>query len=166
MAHTQSVHPDDSLVEDLPPSPLAVTEREQISSDDRLIAMLCYISQLVVPLVLPAIVLLSQNTRERPYQRYHAAQSLALTLALLGLFIVVSLATLIWQIVPLVGALVGLVVLCLSPLAAVGAVVLYLLYGIEAYNGKWFTIPIITPFLRDQGWLPAEKTEDTASSLS
>ncbi len=164
MTHASRVHPDDRSTGEQQSSPLVITESKQVTSDDRLIAMLCYLSQLVVPLVLPAVILLSQSTRERLYQRYHAAQSLALTLSLMGLFIAASLATLIWQAVPLVGGLVGLIMLCLMPLAAVAVVVLYLFYSIEAYNGKWFTIPVITPFLRDQGWLPAKGASASSQS--
>ncbi|MCB0067641.1 MAG: hypothetical protein KDD77_10845, partial [Caldilineaceae bacterium] len=38
-------------------------------SDDRLIAMLSYATQLVLPVIMPIIVLLSESSKKRPFQR-------------------------------------------------------------------------------------------------
>ena len=65
----------------------AITDAEA-NADDRLIALLSYVTQIVIPLVMPVIVLLSESSKLRPFQRYHAVQSLALTC----LFIAVSVA--------------------------------------------------------------------------
>ena len=46
-------------------------------SDDRLIALLSYATQIVIPVIMPIIVLLSESSKKRPFQRYHAVQSLA-----------------------------------------------------------------------------------------
>ena len=51
----------------------------EANADDRLIALLAYATQIVIPLVMPVIVLLSESSKLRPFQRYHAVQSLALT---------------------------------------------------------------------------------------
>src|SRR3712207_5229728 len=48
--------------------------------DDRLIALLSYLTQVFIPLVMPVIVLLSESSKTRPFQRYHAVQSLGLAL--------------------------------------------------------------------------------------
>ena len=60
--------------------------------DDRLIALLCYVTQALIPLIMPILVLLSASSKKRPFQRFHAVQSLALflTFILFGLLMVVG----------------------------------------------------------------------------
>jgi uncharacterized membrane protein len=123
------------------------------SSDDRLIALLNYITQILIPLIMPIIVLLSESSKKRPFQRYHAVQSLAFMLLLIGLSIATIIGTTILQIIPLIGWLVALLVACLSPIVYLMVVIALLYYGYQAYQGKRFAIPGLTSFLRDQGWL-------------
>jgi hypothetical protein len=59
-------------------------------SDDRLIALLSYVTQLLLPVIMPIIVLLSESSKKRPFQRYHAVQSLALTLVFWGIFLMAT----------------------------------------------------------------------------
>jgi len=125
----------------------------EASRDDKLIALLSYITQIIIPLILPVIVLLSESSKKRPFQRYHAVQSLALSLLFFALGAAIGIGTAIIQVVPLVGALVGLLVLCLSPILWFMAVIALLYYGYQAYQGKRFAIPGLTSILRDQGWL-------------
>ncbi|MEX1020010.1 MAG: DUF4870 domain-containing protein [Litorilinea sp.] len=123
------------------------------NNDDKLIALLSYVTQVFIPVIMPIIVLLSESSKKRPFQRYHAVQSLALTLLFIVVAIAASLGALIIQIVPVVGQLVALLLFCLSPIAYLMAVVAMFYYGYQAYQGKRFAIPGLTTFLRDQGWL-------------
>ncbi|MEZ4636925.1 MAG: hypothetical protein R2856_18545 [Caldilineaceae bacterium] len=45
------------------------------NGDDRLIALLSYATQILIPFVMPALVLLSESSKKRPFQRFHAIQS-------------------------------------------------------------------------------------------
>jgi uncharacterized membrane protein len=123
------------------------------NNDDKLIALLAYATQIVIPVVMPVIVLLSESSKKRPFQRYHAVQSLALMLLFVAIGVAVSIGTAVFQIVPLIGQLLGVLVLCLTPIAYLMAVVALLYYGYQAYQGKRFAIPGLTSFLRDQGWV-------------
>lgn len=135
------------LLQDSQVDPLA-------DSDDRLIAMLSYVTQLVLPVVMPLIVLLSESSKKRPFQRYHAVQSLAFVLLFWFVFIAASIAIGILQIVPVVGWLVGVfALLCLTPICFLVGIGLLLYYGLQAYKGRRFAIPGLTGFLRDQNWL-------------
>lgn len=125
----------------------------QATADDRLIAMLSYITQVLIPAVMPVIVLLSESSKQRPFQRYHAVQSLALTIVFVGLGIAAAIGAAILQIVPVIGWLIGLAMLCLAPIGYLMAVVALLYYGYQSYQGKRFAIPGLTSFLHDQGWL-------------
>lgn len=123
-------------------------------SDDRLIALLCYVTQVLIPLVMPAIVLLSASSKKRPFQRFHAIQSLALytTFIVFGLLLGVSLT--IVAVVPFIGWLVsGLVLACLVPLLLLMGFLALAYYGYQAYQGKRFSIPGLTSFLQDQNWI-------------
>lgn len=125
----------------------------EATADDRLIAMLSYITQVLIPAVMPIIVLLSESSKQRPFQRYHAVQSLALTIVFVGLGIAAAIGTAILQIVPVIGWLIGLAMVCLTPIGYLMAVAALLYYGYQAYQGKRFAIPGLTSFLHDQGWL-------------
>ena len=123
------------------------------TNDDRLIAMLSYITQLLVPLAMPIIILISESGKRRPFQRYHAVQSLALSLLIIGLVTAASISLGLLQIVPVVGAVLLIVSLCLSPIAMLIGLATIIYYGVQAYRGRRFAIPGLTSFLRDQGWL-------------
>lgn len=125
----------------------------EASGDDRLIALLCYWSQIVMPLVMPVIVLLSESGKRRPFQRHHAMQSLGLVGAFIALAVAVVIGAGVLQVVPVVGFLVGVAAICLSPIAYFMGVIALLMYGWQAHKGKRFAIPGLTGFLREQGWL-------------
>jgi uncharacterized membrane protein len=125
----------------------------EANSDDRLIALLSYVTQIIIPVIMPLIVLLSESSNKRPFQRYHAVQSLAFTALFWSLMVMVGVGTAIMQVIPLVGMLIGLMVFCMTPIAWFASVLLLLYYGLQAYKGRRFAIPGLTSFLRDQNWL-------------
>jgi len=126
---------------------------EEANGDDKLIVLLAYATQVLIPLVMPLIILLSESSKKRPFQRYHAVQSLALMLLFMAVGIAAIIGTAIVSIIPLIGWLFGIVVACLTPIAYLMGVIALLYYGYQAYQGKRFAIPGLTSFLRDQGWL-------------
>ncbi len=121
--------------------------------DDRLIALLSYATQIIIPVIMPVIVLLSESSKKRPFQRYHAVQSLAFTVLFWGLLVLAGIGTAVIQVVPLIGFLVGLMMACLVPLAWFAQAIMLLYYGFQAYKGRRFAIPGLTSFLRDQNWI-------------
>jgi uncharacterized membrane protein len=122
-------------------------------NDDRLIALLSYATQILIPVIMPVIVLLSESSKKRPFQRYHAVQSLAFTVLFWGLLVLTAIGTTVIQIVPVIGFLIGLMMACLVPLAWFAQAIMLLYYGFQAYKGRRFAIPGLTSFLRDQNWL-------------
>lgn len=125
----------------------------EADSDDRLIGLLCYVTQIVIPLVMPVLVLMSESSKKRPFQRFHAVQSLALVSLFVLLSLLVTIGTAIVSIIPVIGWVIGLTVLCLSPIAVLMGYFAVGYYGFQAYQGKRFGIPGLTSFLKDQGWL-------------
>jgi len=101
----------------------------EITSDDKLWALLAYIFSPLVPI----IILLMEDKKSRPFIRAHNMQAL-----ILGVVNVVIAMVIGWLVVPL----------CLNLLIAV-----YLIYlAIKAYQGELVNIPVITDFCKKQGW--------------
>ena len=123
------------------------------NSDDRLIALLSYVTQIFIPVIMPLIVLLSESSAKRPFQRYHAVQSLGFAVVFWSMMVMVGVGTTVMQIIPIIGALIAVLVVCLSPIAWFASTLLLLYYGLQAYKGRRFAIPGLTSFLRDQNWL-------------
>jgi uncharacterized membrane protein len=121
--------------------------------DDRLIALLCYVTQMLIPLVMPILVLLSASSKKRPFQRFHATQSLALSITFILFGLLMSAGSTILAFVPVIGWLVVMVVFCLGPLLALMAFLALAYYGYQAYQGKRFAVPGLTSLLQDQGWI-------------
>lgn len=119
----------------------------EANENDRLMAALAYASQIIIPVIVPLIMLLSEANRNRPFQRYHAAQSLGF---LVAVFIYEIVAFIVYTILTIVtfGCL-GLILWVLFFLPIIPA----LYYAYLAYQGKRFDIPLVTDFMRQQKWL-------------
>jgi uncharacterized membrane protein len=102
------------------------------NSNDKLFGLLSY---LLAPIV-GIIILVSDSMKNNPVLKKHAVQSIALSVAIGIIFFVVSLVTFGFG---------G----CLFPIFAIPAII----YGIQAYQGKDVTIPVVTDFCKKQGWI-------------
>jgi len=100
-----------------------------ITSDDKLWALLSY---LVSPIV-PIIVLVMEDKKNRPWLKLHAVQALIFTL-------IVGVLTSVLAIV-LIGFAIG-----------IAGFVFSIIWAIKAYNGEEVKIPVITDFVKKQGW--------------
>jgi uncharacterized membrane protein len=102
-----------------------------VTSDDRLWAALAYV---FTPLV-PIIILLMNEKKDRPFIRAHNAQALAWAVALFVLNFILTSVTF------------GLYA-CLWPIT----IIPQLYWGYKAYQGEMVNIPVISDFVRNQGW--------------
>ena len=100
-----------------------------VTSDDKLWSLLAYIFTPIVPV----IILLMEDKKNRPFIRAHNAQALAWGLLTYVVAFVLSFIV--------IGACVGL-----------AAFIINIYWGIQAYQGKYVTIPVITNFVKQQGW--------------
>jgi uncharacterized membrane protein len=112
-----------------------------ITSDDKLWAALGY------PIFIIAIVmLLMEDKKKRPFIKYHAVQALALNAVVWVGEIILGILSAALAAVTLG---IGGVISCISP-------VLWLLLlwpAVLAFQGKYFEVPVLTKFLRDQHWI-------------
>jgi uncharacterized membrane protein len=99
-----------------------------VTDDDKLWALLAYV---LTPLI-PIIILLMEDKKERPFLRAHNAQALA------------------WGVINVViGVVVGWF-LCGIPSLILWLVGCY--WGWQAYQGQFVEIPVLTDFVKNQGW--------------
>jgi len=111
---------------------------DDISDEDQLMAALSY----PIPLV-AIIILVAEDMKARPFQRYHAVQALVAN-------------AVVWVAILVLGTILGALSCFLSGICGFGALLLWLVtlyWAYEAYQGKYFEIPYLTQFARGQGWL-------------
>ncbi len=111
----------------------------EITDQDKLWAALSYI---FAPLI-GIIVLLMEENKNRPFQKYHAVQSIALAIVLWVLIVILSVVLV--AVTFFVGGLGG----CCPVLLWV----LPLYYAYQSYQGVWIEVPWLTEFLKGQGWI-------------
>ena len=98
-----------------------------VTSDDRLWAALAYVFSPLVPI----IIFVMEDKKSRPFIRAHNAQALVAGIALWVIGSVVSTFTcglgfFVW--------------------------ILLLYWAYQAYQGKTVSIPVVTDFVKNQGW--------------
>ena len=103
---------------------MAQPMNSDITQDDKLWALL---SWLIWPVAL--VVLFMEDKKIRPFIKYNAVLSLALTV--------------VWYVLGTI------TVGCLLVVGAVYVIVL----AIQAYQGKWVTVPVLTDFIKKQHWV-------------
>lgn len=118
-----------------------MTTSQEINENDRLMAALSY----PIPII-AIVILVSESNKQRPFQKYHAVQALgfwvALIIAEIVLFILSTIATVFTL------GIGGLCFFCIPVLWLVS-----IWPAVEAYQGKYMELPVITDFIRNQGWI-------------
>lgn len=100
-----------------------------VTSDDKLWAMLSYIFTPIIPI----IVLLLDDKKNRPFLKAHVPQ--ALVWGVVGWLITAITSPI------LIGCIIGPAVFIIS-----------LIWGLKANKGEYINIPVITDFVKKQGW--------------
>ena len=104
---------------------------DEVTSDDKLWAFLAYV---FTPLV-PIIIMLMEDKKNRPFLKAHNAQAL------------------VWGLINVVGGTIlsSVLFFCFGlPSILIWAVGVY--WGWQAYQGQEVTIPFLTDFVKGQGW--------------
>ena len=114
----------------------------QLTDQDKLMAALSY----PIPIV-AIIILLVEEMKNRPFQKFHAVQALAVNIALWVIVLILSCV---------LGTVVGLVTLGIGSICGLVPLLLWfvtLYWAYLAYQGQYFDIPVITDFIKGQGWV-------------
>jgi uncharacterized membrane protein len=132
----------------VPPGYRPAFTRAPASDDDRLMSALAWFSMAVLQIPLVSVVLLlSEETKGRPFQRYHAITSILFWIAGIIYEVLAGIAFLLLSIVSF-----GLLALCLWVIFFVPHVIA-IWYAVQAYQGRYPEIPFISQLARDQHWV-------------
>jgi uncharacterized membrane protein len=101
-----------------------------VTDDDKLWALLNWIFAPIVPVIL----LLLEDKKDRPFIKHNAYP--ALILSVVGYVISAVLAP-----------------VCIGGFIALALVIYEVVLGIQAYQGNWVTVPVVTDFCKNQGWI-------------
>ncbi len=101
-----------------------------INDQDKLMAALAWI----IPIV-AIVILVVEDMKKRPFQKYHAVNSLVFTVAFFVIITILSVVTFGF------GGCLGIL----------WFIVIY--WAIKAYQGEWVEIPVVTKFVKNQGWV-------------
>jgi uncharacterized protein len=99
-------------------------------SNDKLMAALSY------PIPIVSFIILFTDMKNRPFLKFHAVQSLAVNIIIYIVYGIVSTVT------------VGFGAICFPVFFLITLWPAYM-----AYKGDMFNIPMITDFLKKQGWV-------------
>ena len=116
----------------------AIPPADDLTDNDRAMAALSY----PIPIV-AIVVLLVEEMKTRPFQKYHAVQALAANAVL-------------WTTIILLGCILGTLSFFLGAVCSTLAFLLWfitLYWAYQAYQGLYFEIPVLTRFLQSQNWL-------------
>jgi uncharacterized membrane protein len=103
---------------------------DNITDDDKLWAALSW----AIPIV-AIVVLFMQDKKQRPFIKYHAINSLAFSVAFFVIITIIATVTF------------GIG----GCLAVIWFIAFYWAY--QAYQGVWVEIPVLTNFVKNQGWV-------------
>lgn len=101
----------------------------EVTSDDKLWAALAYVFTPIIPVIL----MLLEDKKDRPFIKAHNAQALAWGIVLWVLTFVLSFV--------IIGVCIGFLGFALQ-----------LYWGYKAYQGEYINIPVISDFVKNQGW--------------
>jgi uncharacterized membrane protein len=102
-----------------------------VTSDDKLWAALSYVFAPIIGI----IVLVMEDKKARPYIKFHGVQSIVASVA-------------VWILV----AIIATVTLGLGGLCAPLVWLVFLYWAYQAYQGRTVNIPVVTNFVKQQGW--------------
>ncbi|MGQ9493594.1 MAG: DUF4870 domain-containing protein [Anaerolineae bacterium] len=137
---------------EVPTQPATTWPAKDVTDNDRLMAALAYATQVLIPVIVPVVMLLTEESKKRPFQRFHAIQSLGFLAASVVYEI---LAAIVFTVLTIVSAgCLGCILWVLFFVPIVPA----LYYAYQAYKGLYFKIPFLTDFMVNSKWLeiPAE----------
>lgn len=85
---------------------------------------------------------------QRPFVRFHAMQSIVLTVAMVILWIVLGVLGMVLAVIPIIGWLIGLL---MSLGLSLGGLILWLYLMYRAWSGDEWEVPIIGKYARQFG---------------
>lgn len=101
---------------------------EETNSNDRLLVALAYIFTPIVPVIL----MLMEDKKDNPFIKSHNAQALVIGVVQVVLWV--------------------LSFTCITAIVALVLLVAQFYWAYKAYQGEEVVIPVVTDFVKNQGW--------------
>jgi len=130
-------------VESSVPGTAGAAPSQTTTDTDRLWGALAYILDPIVSV----LILVMEENKKRAFQRYHAIQALGFLAVVVVCYIIASI--LYCGLTTITGGILGCVMWVLYLVPAIPAIY----YAYQSYQGKYFEIPVLTQFMRQQKWL-------------
>lgn len=112
--------------------------------DDNIASALCYIPFLI-GLIVSIVFLLIEPYSRKPLIRFHAFQSIFLSVALFVLGLTLGILGIIVGMIPMVGWVGSILSMLVSVVIWLGSLVLYLFLMYKAYNNQRIVLPVVGP---------------------
>ena len=125
-----------------PPPPAAVAVQSS-GMEENLASALCYLAGWLTGVLF--LVLAPYNTNKTI--RFHAFQSIFLSIAMIPIWIVLAIASFVLHFIPVLGTF---VMMLLYPLCGLAFFCLWLFLMYKAYNKEKFVLPLIGPLAEKQ----------------
>lgn len=116
-------------------SPPAPVRDEAPVLNDKLVGVIAYFT--FIP---PVVLLLIEPFKNNRFIRFHAFQSIFLTIAALALWLAVRLAFVVFALIPVIG---HLLTLLFAMIFTLGLFVLWILLLVKVLQGEKFKLPLI-----------------------
>src|SRR5919107_2320121 len=120
-----------------PPGTSATTTATSTGLAANVAGALCYVLGFITGIIFLVL------EKENRFVRFHAAQSITVSVLLILIYIGLTILSTILAVVPIIGWLIGLV---LTLIVGLGSFVLWLLLMFRAYQGREWRVPVA------EGW--------------
>jgi uncharacterized Tic20 family protein len=122
-----------------PPAPSG-----DVSSDDRTLAMLAHLLSIVTAFVAPLVIwLVNKDKADKAFVVDQAKEALNFVITLIGLFIALSIVSMVFAIIPIIGWIIGILIWLAMMATWAGGVIFLILGGIAANKGERYRYPFI-----------------------
>ncbi len=119
------------------PPPPPAEGKSSTGLDPNVAGFLCYLVGWITGLIFYL------TEKENDYVRFHAMQSIVFSVAVIVIFIALSLLGTIIGMLPVIGAIIGLFLGLASFIVWIGAFVLWIMLMIKAYQGERYKLPVL-----------------------
>ena len=120
-----------------PPQPPPPEGKSGTGLDPNVAGFLCYLAGWITGLIFYL------TEKDDDFVRFHAVQSIVFSVALIVVFIALSIFGTIIGMVPVIGAIVGLFLGLASLVVWMGAFVFWIILMVKAYQGERYKLPVL-----------------------
>jgi uncharacterized membrane protein len=116
------------------------------ANEDNMMAAVAYLLSFVTGIV----IYLMYKEKKNKFVLFHAMQAIIFGVAIFAVFIVLGIAGVVLAMIPVIGWIVGLIMIPIWLVLALGSFALWIFLMYKAYSGVKFKIPVVGDFAEKQ----------------